>query len=158
MAIVFEAQKEKVETTSLQGSNSLAAWISPIFQDGQIFLDLQSSFAALTGRGNDLAKDWIGDFTGSEDAGHTGVSASISDEIAVIIHLQFALEKLAVRIMADIDKNTFRFQSRDLSRLHILDSHRLNSPIAADLRDNRVPNKLDLFVALGPFLQGMAGP
>ena len=84
---------------------------------------VQRGHAARTGRGDRLAITVILHVPGNEDSGNLRQAAVRRDEIAVRIHIEFRLEDLAVRIMADRDEHSLNRDFARLADVGILHAH-----------------------------------
>jgi hypothetical protein len=97
-----------------------------LFQIRKIPLGFHSGGASLTGSGDSLAIEGIRHIAGGEDPGQTCLCASLLEEVAIGIHLNFAFKRLCIRGMADRDENAFYAQFRMLARFDISEFDTLN--------------------------------
>src|ERR1700691_732672 len=128
---------------------------------GEELLGLQRRHAAHAGGGHRLAQDLVLDVAGGEHAGNVGGGRiRLSDEIALFIHLQLALEQAGDRIVADGDEHAVATQRARLAAADIHDPRAgdvWRLAFAHDLVEHAVPDDVDLGIGEEPRLQNLLG-
>ena len=109
-------------------------------------LRLQSGLAAGPNRGGDLLVDRIAHIPGGPHPFDAGPLVGVGHDVAVVIQLQLAAQKVGVGHIADGDEHPFGGEQAFFAGFDVAHPEAGDHLITLDLGHDRIPQEFDLFI------------